>query len=80
MLERLYRLTAERADVAFETTLASRSFAPWIKTLIETGYAFRIVFFWLPSADMAVERVRERVLEGGHDVPEPSSGGAMKPV
>jgi len=30
MLERLHHLTAERADVAFETTLASRSFAPWI--------------------------------------------------
>jgi predicted ABC-type ATPase len=70
MLERLHHLTAERADVAFETTLASRSFAPWIKTLIETGYAFRIVFLWLPSADMAVERVQERVMEGGHHVPE----------
>ena len=71
MLERLHHLTAERADVAFETTLASRSFAPWIKTLIETGYAFRIVFFWLPSADMAVARVNKRVVEGGHAVPEP---------
>jgi predicted ABC-type ATPase len=71
MLDRLHRLTAERADVAFETTLASRSFAPWTKTLIETGYAFRIVFLWLPSADVAVERVQERVVEGGHDVPEP---------
>ena len=70
MLERLHRLTAERADVAFETTLASRSFAPWIKVLIDSGYAFRIVFFWLPSADVAVARVRKRVQEGGHAVPE----------
>ena len=70
MLERLHRLTAERADVAFETTLASRSFAPWIKTLIESGYAFRIVFFWLPSADTAVARVNKRIVEGGHAVPE----------
>jgi predicted ABC-type ATPase len=70
MLQRLRHLTAQRADVAFETTLASRTFAPWIKTLIATGYEFRLVFFWLPSADMAVARVRKRVLEGGHDVPE----------
>ncbi len=70
MLQRLHHLTAQRANVAFETTLASRTFASWIKTLTSTGYAFRLLFFWLPSADMAVERVRRRVLEGGHHVPE----------
>ena len=70
MLQRLHHLTAQRADVAFESTLASRSFAPWIKTLAATGYEFRLLFFYLPSADMAVARVRKRVLEGGHDVPE----------
>src|ERR1017187_7951568 len=70
MLQRLHHLTAQRVDVAFETTLASRTFAPWIKTMAATGYEFRLVFIWLPSADMAVVRVRKRVLEGGHHVPE----------
>jgi len=70
MLQRLHHLTAQRANVAFETTLASRTFASWIKTLTPNGYEFRLVFIWLPSADMAVERVRKRVLEGGHHVPE----------
>jgi predicted ABC-type ATPase len=70
MLQRLHHLTAQRADVAFETTLASRTFAPWIKTLVATGYVFRLVFFWLPSADMAIERVRKRVVLGGHSVPD----------
>jgi predicted ABC-type ATPase len=70
MLQRLHRLTAQRADVAFETTLASRTFAPWIKTLTPAGYRFHLLFFWLPSANMAVARVRRRVLEGGHHVPE----------
>ena len=70
MLQRLHHLTAQRADVAFETTLASRTFASWIKTLTPTGYEFHLLFFWLPSADMAVARVRKRVLEGGHHVPE----------
>ena len=62
--------SACRVDVAFETTLASRTFAPWIKTLAATGYEFRLVFFYLPSAEMAVARVRTRVMEGGHHVPE----------
>ena len=70
MLQRLHHLTAQRANVAFETTLASRTFASWIKTLTPGGYRFRLLFFWLPSADMAVERVRRRVMEGGHHVPE----------
>jgi len=70
MLQRLHHLTDQRANVAFETTLASRTFASWIKTLTPTGYRFRLFFLWLPSADMAVERVQERVSEGGHHVPE----------
>jgi predicted ABC-type ATPase len=70
MLQRLHHLTAQRADVAFETTLASRTFAAWIKGLTPTGYQFHLLFFWLPSADMAVARVRQRVLEGGHHVLE----------
>lgn len=70
MLTRLRELAAERRDFAFETTLASRSFAPWLKQLIETGYSLKLFFFWLPSAEMAVRRVAERVRTGGHSVPE----------
>jgi predicted ABC-type ATPase len=70
MLERLRHLAEQRADLAFETTLASRTFASWIKAMAATGYRLGLFFFWLPSADMAVERVRTRVLEGGHHVPE----------
>jgi predicted ABC-type ATPase len=70
MLQRLHRLTDQRANVAFETTLASRTFASWIKTLTPTGYQFHLLYFWLPSAEMAINRVRTRVLEGGHHVPE----------
>ena len=70
MLTRLRDLAVRRVSFAFETTLASRSFAPWLADLIEGGYALHILFVWLPSADVAVTRVRRRVLAGGHDVPE----------
>jgi predicted ABC-type ATPase len=70
MLARLHELAADRVSFAFETTLASRSFAPWIQKLRENGYAFRLIYLWLHSADHAVTRVRERVSSGGHDVPE----------
>ncbi|MCX5673222.1 MAG: AAA family ATPase [Planctomycetota bacterium] len=70
MLARIRELARQRASFAFETTLASRLLARWIGGLIETGYQFHLVFLWLPSADFAVARVRERVRMGGHDIPE----------
>lgn len=69
MLEHLHDLAGQRLDFAFETTLASRTFAPWIARLRGGGYVFRLYYVWLPSADVAIERVRERVRHGGHDVP-----------
>jgi hypothetical protein len=44
MLERLHALADERVDFAFETTGASRTFAPWIKKLVESGYEFHCYF------------------------------------
>jgi predicted ABC-type ATPase len=70
MLERLRALAAERASFAFETTLAGRSYVPWLEGLRAAGYWVHLVYFWVESADMAVERVGIRVQSGGHRVPE----------
>lgn len=69
MLSRLRQLAAQRVSFAFETTLASRTFAPWIAELRDTGYRFDLVYFWLPSPEEAVARVAARVRDGGHDIP-----------
>jgi predicted ABC-type ATPase len=53
MLERLKDLARQRQTFAFETTLASRSFAPWIAQLIEADYRFHLTFIWLPDVEMA---------------------------
>lgn len=70
MLERLHDLAREGASFAFESTLASRTYATWIRELKRRGYGFHLVYLWLRTPDMAVERVKERVRRGGHDVPE----------
>lgn len=70
MLERMRHLADNNEDFAFETTLASRSFVPWIKTLKEKGYFFHLTFLLLESPDLAVSRVAERVKTSGHFVPE----------
>lgn len=70
MLEHLHDLAEQRANFAFETTLASRTFAPWIAKLKTTGYQFHLFYVWVPSADVSVARVRRRVILGGPSVPE----------
>ncbi len=70
MLRRLDVLAGRRANFAFETTLASRSFAPWLADLRTRGYRVDVLFLWLPRADLAVARVHDRVAGGGHNVPD----------
>jgi predicted ABC-type ATPase len=70
MLRRLHELASHRADFAFETTLSTLSYAPWIRELLGWGYEFHLAFLWLPTVELAVQRVRERVAAGGHAVPE----------
>jgi predicted ABC-type ATPase len=69
MLGRLHELARQRESFAFETTLASRSFAPWLQELRTSGYAVHLFFLWLSSSDLAVQRVAYRVRSGGHNVP-----------
>ncbi|MGQ0651011.1 MAG: AAA family ATPase, partial [Betaproteobacteria bacterium] len=69
-LERPTALAEARQDMAFETTLASHLLLSRIRRMQEAGYRFHLYFFWLSSADMAVERVVQRVASGGHDIPE----------
>lgn len=69
MLHRLRDLASRRASFAFETTLASRTFAPWLRRLRADGYDVHVLFIWLRSSDLAIRRVRRRVRQGGHDVP-----------
>lgn len=69
MLARLRQLAENRENFAFETTLASRTFAPWIAELKKSGYQFHLIFLTLPNHDLAIERVAERVRMGGHNVP-----------
>jgi len=57
-------------DFALETTLASRTLAPFVERCKTSGYRFILIYVWLESADMAVQRVAKRVASGGHNIPE----------
>lgn len=68
MLERLQSLTEMGVDFAFETTLAARTFVHFIEDCKARGYTINLIYLWLPSADLAVERVAKRVASGGHHI------------
>jgi len=70
MLNRIHALANEGRDFAFETTMAARSFAPFLRRCREKGYAVQLVFLWLSSPELALKRVASRVEQGGHDLPE----------
>ena len=70
MLRRIRDMVDEGESFAFETTLSGRGFARMIPEWQERAYYVELHFFRLATADRAVERVAQRVLQGGHHVPE----------
>lgn len=70
MLARLHELALARVSFAFESTLASRTFAPWLGELISAGFAVHVIYVWLRTPELAIRRVRARVKKGGHGIPD----------
>lgn len=70
MLKRIDTLIGQRKSFAIETTLATRSYSSLVKRAKEAGYTVTLLFFWLPSPEMAEQRVAARVASGGHDIPK----------
>jgi predicted ABC-type ATPase len=70
MLQRIEELLRKQEDFAIETTLATRSYVHTIKRAREKGYNVTLVYFWLNSPELAIARVKTRVAEGGHNIPE----------
>ncbi len=69
MLQRMHELRDCGATFAFETTLAGRSHAPFLREAQAAGYAVHLAYLWLSSVELAASRVAVRVQGGGHDVP-----------
>ena len=69
MLNRINEFLENGISFSFETTLSTRSYRNFILKAQEKGYTVSLLFFWLESVDLAKERVRTRVLEGGHNIP-----------
>jgi predicted ABC-type ATPase len=69
MIQRINELVAHKVDFAFETTLSTRSYVSFVKKAKEIGHEITLLYFWLSSSEMAIERVAKRVSKGGHNIP-----------
>jgi predicted ABC-type ATPase len=68
MLKRINELLETNENFAFETTLATKSYKSKITEAKNKNYNVTLLFFWLQNVDLAIERVKTRVLEGGHNI------------
>lgn len=70
MLHRMHELLDANRSFAFETTLATRSHVAFLKKAQAQGYQVSLLYFWLNSPTLAIQRVKKRVSEGGHNISE----------
>ena len=70
MINRIEELLKENESFAFETTLSTRSYKNKVLQSQKKGYTVTLLFFQLNNIELAKERVKTRVIEGGHNIPE----------
>lgn len=70
MLHRIEDLLAKDETFALETTLATKSYINLVRRAQTKGYQVNVLFFWLRTPELALQRVAERVASGGHNIPE----------
>lgn len=69
MLSRIEELLERDESFSIETTLATKSYINLVRRAQAKGYNVRVLFFWLRTPDLSVQRVSERVAKGGHNIP-----------
>lgn len=70
MLKRIEVLLEHDESFSIETTLSTKSYAKLVEKAHKKGFYVQLLFFWLPKPEIAIERVKQRVIEGGHSIPE----------
>jgi len=70
VLERIAEFTNTGTDFAFETTLSGRTYLPLLRGVKAAGFRLYMTYLWIPTPNLALLRIRDRVERGGHNIPE----------
>ena len=68
-LNEIHRYISKRESFTFETTLSGKTYAKLISKLCADGWRVELIYLWIPSVAVSLDRVRERVAHGGHNIP-----------
>ena len=69
-LHEIEQAQKRREDFAFETTLSGKSHLSRVRRMLAEGWRVNLIYLWLPGVEASLSRVRERFLQGGHNIPE----------
>lgn len=69
VLKEIEEMSTKGVSFAFETTLFGKTYLSLLNKLKNKGYRIHLFFLWIPSSSLALERIKDRVAGGGHDVP-----------
>ena len=69
VLEQIKEYSKNGIDFGFETTMSGVTYIKYFKMFKEKGYKINIFFLWIPDSQLAVARIKDRVAQGGHNVP-----------
>ena len=70
LLEQIKLLASRRSDFGFETTLSGVTYVSLLRKLRSQGYQIHLFFLWIPTVEVALARIADRVRRGGHEIPE----------
>ena len=70
MLEQIHSLAGRGVDFGFETTLSGRTYVKLLQEMKRKEYLIHIFFLWISDVGLALERIKLRVRNGGHHIPE----------
>lgn len=69
VLDQIHEFAKLEVDFAFESTLAGKAHIKFFNELKRRGYKLHLFFLWIPDPELAIARIKDRVAEGGHDIP-----------
>src|SRR6266436_4367238 len=72
-LKRIRELIAQKVSFTWETTMSGKTAVTWLREARESGYILKTYFLWVRHADTTINRIHQRVTEGGHNIPEETS-------
>lgn len=70
VLEKLDKFLNSGKSFAIETTLAGKNHIKTIQKAKDLGYQVVLIYSYLDNSDFCENRIKVRVLNGGHDIPK----------